>query len=252
ISPMISSLAAYMLITGRIIPGWQMGVWMVVISSIGVLLAFPMKRRFINEEQLPFPEGRAAGVVLDALYTGAASAGVFKARLLGYTALIAALHQFITSDGWMKLLQFKLLRMDKWLGMKEPWTFHERVDSYYYAASTYVPRILGTDIRSLGLRLTLDAAMLGVGGLMGIAVATSCLLGGFINFVVLAPLMIQHGDIVQRIAPNGSVVPISRAEIVNQWSLWWGVTMMVVGSLVSLLGRPQLILSAFKSFGGKR
>ena len=34
-------------------------------------------------------------------------------------------------------------------------------------------------------------------------------------------------------------VPISRAEIVNQWSLWWGVTMMVVGSLVSLLGRPR-------------
>ena len=57
--------------------------WMCVVSIIGVLLAFPMKRRFINEEQLPFPEGRASGVVLDALYTGAASEGMFKARLLG-------------------------------------------------------------------------------------------------------------------------------------------------------------------------
>ena len=76
-----------MLVTGKIIPWWHMVVWMCVISIIGVLLAFPMKRRFINEEQLPFPEGRASGVVLDALYTGAASAGMFKARLLGFTAL---------------------------------------------------------------------------------------------------------------------------------------------------------------------
>ena len=247
ISPMISSLAAYMLITGRIIPGWQMGVWMVVISTIGVLLAFPMKRRFINEEQMPFPEGRAAGVVLDALYTGKAAVGVFKARLLGYTALAAAFYQILVSDGWMKLVQFKLLRMDKWLAMKEAWTVHERLDSYFYAASSYVPRILGTDIRQLGLRLTLDVAMLGIGGLMGIAVATSCLLGAFINFVVLAPLMIQAGDIAPRISPTGATIAISRVEIVNQWSLWWGVTMMVVGSLTSLLARPQLIISAFRN-----
>ncbi len=250
ISPMISSLAAYMLVTGTIIPWWHMIVWMCVVSIIGVLLAFPMKRRFINEEQLPFPEGRASGVVLDALYTGAASEGMFKARLLGLTALFTGLYQAIISDGWMKLLQFKLLRMDQWAGLKAPWTFHERLDSYYYATVTkvsgWIPTILGTDIRQLGLRLTLDAAMLGVGGLMGMAVATSCLLGAFINFVVLAPIMIQAGDIVARVAPDGAVVPISRAEIVNQWSLWWGVTMMVVGSLVSLLGRPEIFKGIFK------
>ena len=252
VSPLISALAAYMLVTNTVIPALHMIAWMVVCSLIGVLLAFPLKRRFINEEQLPFPEGRAAGVVLDALYTGAAAAGMFKARLLGVTAGIAGAYQLITSDGWMKLLQFKILRMHEWAGMKEPWNFHERLDSYYYAASTYVPRILGTDIRQLGLRLTLDLAMWGIGGLMGIAVATSCLLGMVINFVVLAPIMIEHGDIVARIGPTGNVVPISRSEIVNQWSLWWGVAMMVVGSLVSLLARPKLIVSAFKGITGKK
>ena len=143
-----------------------------------------------------------------------------------------------------------MLRMNQWAGLKEPWTFHERLDTYYYAVATkahgWIPTILGTDIRQLGLRLTLDAAMLGVGGLMGIAVATSCLLGAFVNFVILAPIMIQAGDIVARVGPTGAVVPISRAEIVNQWSLWWGVTMMVVGSLVSLLGRPEIFKGIFK------
>jgi len=145
--PLVAGLPAYMLVTGRIISWWQMVVWMAIVSIIGVLLAFPLKRRFINEEQLPFPEGRACGVVIDALYTGAAAAGMFKARLLGWVVLFTGLYQAIISDGIMKLVQFKLLRMDKWAGMKEPWTFHDRLDSYYYAASSYVPRILGTDIR---------------------------------------------------------------------------------------------------------
>ncbi len=254
--PLISSLAAYMLVTGVIIPWWQMMVWLIVIACIGVLVAFPMKRRFINDEQLPFPEGRASGVVLDALYTGAAGAGMFKARLLGYTALGTGLWQALVSDGWMKLVQFKLLRMDRWAGLKEPWTIHERLDTYYYQfaakADAWMPKILGTDVRVLGLRLTLDAAMLGVGGLMGIAVATSCLLGAFVNFAILAPLMIQLGDIVPRVAPSGAVIPISRAEIVNQWSIWWGVAMMVAGSLVSLAAKPELFTSAFRSVFGRK
>jgi len=170
--------------------------------------------------------------------------------------VLTATYQAIVSDGWMKLLQFKLLRMDQWAGMKEPWTFHERLDQYYYQAAVkadlWIPKILGTDFRALGLRFTLDAAMLGVGGLMGIAVATSCLLGAFINFVILAPIMIQAGDIVQRVAPSGAIVPISRAEIVNQWSMWWGVAMMVTGSLVSLAAKPELFTAAFKSVTGKK
>jgi uncharacterized oligopeptide transporter (OPT) family protein len=254
--PLISSLAAYMLVTGVVIPWWQMMIWLLIIPLIGVLVAFPMKRRFINEDQLPFPEGRASGVVLDSLYTGEAGAGMFKAKLLAVTALITAAWQALVSDGWMALIQFKILRLNQWAGMKEPWVVHERLDTYYYQwagkAAELIPRILGTDIRQLGLRLTLDAAMLGIGGLMGVAVATSCLLGAAINFAVLAPLMIRAGDIVQRVSPNGVVVPISRAEIVNQWSMWWGVTMMVAGSLVSLAAKPELFTSAFKSMAGKK
>jgi uncharacterized oligopeptide transporter (OPT) family protein len=251
IGPLISSLAAYMLVSGRIIPWWQMLTWMVVVAILGVLVAFPLKRRFINEDQLPFPEGRASGVVLDALYTGSAETGMFKARLLGLTAVGAGLYQLLISDGWMRLIQLKLLRMDRWAGLKDAWTFHDRLDTYYYEAAArlnlWIPRILGTDLRQLGLRLTLDASMLGIGGLMGIRVATSCVLGAFVNFVILAPLMIQRGDIAPRIASGGAIVAISRAEIVNQWALWWGVTMMVVGSLVGLLARPEIFTSAFKS-----
>jgi uncharacterized oligopeptide transporter (OPT) family protein len=250
VSPLYAGLGAYMLVTGHIPPWWHIMLWMTVVAVLGVLVAFPMKRRFINEEQLPFPEGRASGVVLDSLYSGDAGEGMFKARLLGITALGAALYQAVISDGWMKLLQVKAF------GAQAAWTFHERIDTYYYEAAKKfgwaIPSILGTDVRTLGLRLTLDVAMMGTGGLMGMAIAMSCLIGSLVNFVLLAPLMIQWGDIAPRVAPNGSLVALNRVEIVNQWSLWWGVTMMVVGSLVSLAAKPELFTGAFKSVFGKK
>jgi hypothetical protein len=63
--------------------------------------------------------------------------------------------------------------------------------------------------------------------------------------------MIRQGDIVERIAPSGKVVPISRVEILNQWGLWWAVSIMVVGSIVTLAAKPEIFTSLFKSFGKK-
>src|SRR5512134_2190728 len=73
--PLTSGLAAYMWATNSVLPWWQIVVFNVVLSSMGVLVAFPMKRRFINDEQHPFPEGRACGVVLHTLYTSSAAVG---------------------------------------------------------------------------------------------------------------------------------------------------------------------------------
>src|SRR6187431_873096 len=128
IMPLIGIMPAYMLVTDRLIPWWQMMAWNIVMSCLGVLIAFPLKRRFINEDQLPFPEGRACGVVLDALYHGAAGEGLYKAKVLGITAGLTGLYQFIVGDGLQRLFQFKLLRMNNWLGLSEPWHFRERID----------------------------------------------------------------------------------------------------------------------------
>ena len=48
--------------------GWVPALVTVPLVVLGVMFAFPLKRRFINDEQLPFPEGQAAGVVLDSLH----------------------------------------------------------------------------------------------------------------------------------------------------------------------------------------
>jgi len=247
-SPFISSLAAYMLITGVIVPWWQMMLWCIVISITGVLVAFPMKRRFINEDQLPFPEGRACGVVLDTLYTGEGNTGMFKAKVLAIAAGLAALAQMLMGTGWMKLIQFKILRLSGDSGPKAGalWQINDTISDYYYTLAAkfhwWLPKVFGTDARDLGLNVMFDLSMIGVGGLMGLRIAASMLLGMIINYVFLAPWMLRTGDIK---FVDGN---LGYRLIMSQWALWWAVSIMVVGSIVALFSKPKMIFGAFAKF----
>ncbi len=107
-APLISSLAAYMMVTGNVIPMMTTMIWIIALAVLGVLFAFPLKRRFINDEQHPFPEGRAAGVVMDALHTGDATAGLLKAKILVVTGGLAALLKVAQSEAITKKLQADL------------------------------------------------------------------------------------------------------------------------------------------------
>jgi uncharacterized oligopeptide transporter (OPT) family protein len=115
----------------------------------------------------------------------------------------------------------------------------------------WIPKILGTELREIGMRAGLDVAMIGIGGLMGIRISTSIIVGTVLNFMVLVPIMIERGDLTRDVV-NGVIRPLSRAQVVNKWSLWWGVTMMVVGSFVGLLGKPETITGPFKRFFAKK
>ena len=46
--PLTSGLAAYMWATNNVLPLWQIICFTIVLSILGVLVAFPMKRRFIG------------------------------------------------------------------------------------------------------------------------------------------------------------------------------------------------------------
>src|SRR4030095_39459 len=37
-----------------------------------------------------------------------------------------------------------------------------------------------------------------------------------------------------------------RAHILNNWSLWWGITMMVVAAMVTLFARPDVFVQAWR------
>ncbi|MCE2883059.1 MAG: OPT/YSL family transporter [Planctomycetaceae bacterium] len=286
--PLISALMAYMFVTNTTMEWYKMLVWNVVASLLGVLVAFPMKRRFINDEQQPFPEGRACAVVLDSLYPDApeggtknmvdgspvakpkslegagVDAGVFKAKALAAAAGIGAILQLLVAGGYMAILQITVLGTSKAKDtlLKIP----DHLDQWYYdmaakSPGTWIPNVKGVSFPQLGVSLAFDLAMVGAGGLMGMRVATSVFIGMVANFLVVAPLMISYGEIVPKnyakiVQPDGSYnmadAVFGRAHLTNSWCLWWGVSMMVTASMVGLFAKPKMLISAFTGLFAKK
>lgn len=248
--PLISGIAAYMMVTNKLMPWWQMLLFNVILSILGVLVAFPMKRRFINDEQAPFPEGRACGVVLDTLYTSDAKVGLFKAKTLAVAALVAAFLKFLSGEGYQTLLQGKTLGTKKivWLA--------ENLDHGYYQlvarGKAAVPTIFDVDIRKLGLSPTLDLAMFGAGGLMNIRYAANMFIGMIIAYCFAGPYAVSSGWVSKK----GHVLAVgdvfTQRDVLTGWLLWPGVAMLVCASMASFLAKPKVIISAFTGMFGKR
>ena len=279
--PLISALMAYMFVTNTPMLWHQMLLWNILASILGVLVAFPMKRRFINDEQQPFPEGRAAGVVLDSLYPHAprggtlhmrdgmpievpahaslasgVDAGLFKAKALAWAAGLGAVLQLLVATGYMAVLQISVLGLHH--AKESLWKIPERLDEWYYnlaaAGKVPTPKSFGATFEQLGVTLAFDLSMIGAGGLMGMRIANSLMVGLIANFLVIAPLMIRAGEIIPKnwskiVQADGTydmaAAIFGRPQLTNTWCLWWGVSMMVVASMVGLFANPRVLVSAF-------
>ncbi|HET6414598.1 MAG TPA: OPT/YSL family transporter [Anaeromyxobacter sp.] len=226
-SPLIASLPAYMMVTGRAIPWWQVVCWSVCISTMGALFAFPLKKRFVNDEQLPFPEGYAAGVVMDNLHTESGALGLFKAKVLGAGAALSALVQLVRSEKVMHALRLPLALPEFW-------------DDLVYRLGAS-PRIAGILLRDLNVRVDSSIVMLGTGGLMGVKAGSSLLVGALLNYLVVAPTLMSRG-----------IIEGTGFRAITKWSLWWGVAMMTTASLFSFFSKPAVLLSSFRGFLGRR
>jgi uncharacterized oligopeptide transporter (OPT) family protein len=236
--PLIASMAAYMMITNQVIPWWQMIMWLMGLCVLGVLFAFPLKRRFINEDQLPFPEGRAAGVVLDTLHSEEAGKAILPAKLLVISAALAGLLKFLqwgTFHAWLGKIKLGFLGVP------------ELLDTWYYSLAEksgwWIPNILGIPLRELTVRPALGVAMMGAGGLMGIRTGVSLMLGAVVNYCILVPMIIQHGDIPGTL--DGAGVMRYGFTPITKWALWCGVSMMTTASLLAFFIKPQMLISAF-------
>lgn len=255
-APLISSLTAYMIVNKVMVPWWQIIVWNVAISILGVLFAFPMKRRFINDEQHPFPEGQAAGVVMDTLHSSDASVGLLKAKVLTVAAGSAALVRFLQSEAiqtWLQVATWlpRNLEAKVWKdrfdqGASRLWILHEDIFTLFGYTGDKIPKIGRVPMTQLTIVPALDIAMIGAGGLMGIRAGVSLMIGAILNYVILAPWMIELGEIKPKVDGTFGMRQIAL------WALWPGVAAMVVASFVSFFSKPDVITGAFRGLFSKK
>lgn len=215
-----ASLPAYMMITGKVFPLWPAIFWGIGLAILGVLFAFPWKKKFINWTDYPFPEGKAAGIVMDGLHSDNPEEKI-KVKVLASGGIFAAIWQFFTA-GKIALLPDSLFN---WL-----------------------PAINGIKLQGWSVNVATDMSMIGVGGIVGIRTGMSWLLGAVINYLVLAPLLVHYGVLP---AAGTPLAELSYRGIVG-WTMWVGVPMITVASLYPFLTKLDTIKSAFSGLGKKR
>ncbi len=225
-APMMASIPAYMMVTGEVIPMWQCFWWIVILAILGVLFAFPLKRRFINEEQLPFPEGYAAGVVMDSLHSDENNQGMFKAKLLIVGGALSAVIEFLRADTLLESIKLKFL------AIPHHW------DDFIYKFVT--PTIMGTPLKDLTIQFDSSIVMMGTGGLMSMKTAMSILIGAVVNYFICAPIMIDAG-----------IITAANFKAITMWSLWGGAAVMTTSSLYNFFSKPQIIIQSFQKMFSK-
>ena len=222
---LVSAFSAYFMINNTALPYGLTLAWVFFMAVLGVTMAIPMKRQMFNIEQLRFPTGIASADTLRALYSKGRQS-VQTARALTCAGVLAALSQFWT-DG-LRLVSARL----------EPFSLGSllaRFDQAFFGAAW------------IGRTVTLvwDPIFIAAGVLMGLRSAASIFLGSMLCWVVFVPIMQAQGVITQ-----------SSYRDVVQWTLWGGVSCMVVAGLLAFGLQWRSIARAFRSigrfFGGSR
>lgn len=211
---MVSAISAYLLVTGKHIPGPVLAWWTFFLAALGVFLAIPMKRQMINVEQLRFPSGIAAAETLKSLHAEGGDA-VKKARSLGIAGFFGAMITWLRDSG-------------------KPFPF------IIPGAIPFPGTLGGFPLAKWTISFEPSAIMIAAGAIMGWKIAWSMLLGAIINYGFLAPKMVELGAI--------DSTKLGYRAIVS-WSTWAGASLMVTSGLLSFAFQWKTIARAFGGIG---
>ncbi|MGE6661903.1 OPT/YSL family transporter [Pseudomonas sp. NPDC077408] len=192
-SGLVAPIPAYTLITGQQFDTLPLVAWVFSVSFLGIWVAWYLRPSLITETQLRFPEGMATLATMQQIYSHGAEAAR-RLWVLGSAALLAAL---------AKLL-----------------------DGLWWSVPRWAP---SAQLERLTFSLEPSLLLLGFGGIIGLRVGLSLLLGALIAWGVLAPWLLTEGLVT---LPAGASGP--QFGVLIEWLLWPGVSLMVCATLISL------------------
>ncbi len=222
-------------------PWWVVALFTATASAMGVLLAIPIKRQFINREHLPFPSGTAAAVTLQGLYRSGADAVRRAYALVG--AMLAAVVAGILSSAED---QFAALgRFFQWM----------RANLFEVHLPGQVPErgIATLDGKPMmGFGFEPGVMLVGLGMIIGPRVAFSMLFSSASMYLFVAPWLhgldlVHAGDAGYR--ASLPAVGGGALYLPLRWSLWGGASVLVFSGLAALALQWRTIGRAFSSLG---
>ena len=217
---LVSAFSAYILVNNQSMPMGLMLGWVFFLAVLGVTMAIPMKRTMINIDQLRFPTGVATAETLRALYAKGEK-GMRAAKALLIAGGLAAVNQF-----WVDGLR---LMNPTWDRFQIP-TFTHWVNE----------RIFGQVWMTRTVRFEWDAIFIAAGGLVGVRVGLSMLIGAISCWMIYIPILQSRMPEVAALTTYSTLV---------QWALWGGVACMVSSSLLVVILQWRSAVRAFQSLG---
>jgi uncharacterized oligopeptide transporter (OPT) family protein len=238
---LVNAIPALMMLNPSAVPGqWQVMIWVLVISWLGVFLAVPAKRQMINVEQLPYPTGIAAATTLRALH-GEGGKAERQARTLMLAGLLGSIITWMRDAQAKWLTTTELKWMPSWAPFRElaapawaPWLKYPRIRATW--GTEWIP-IGGHRLNEFTMSFEGSLLFVASGAIIGFRQAWSMMLGAVINYCVLAPIMMNQGIIA---ASGGSAL-----RRISSWSLWIGVPMMVTSGLLLFFMQWKTVVRAF-------
>lgn len=192
-SGLVAPIPAYTLISGQQFDTLPLMAWVFSVSFLGVWVAWYLRPSLIVEAQLRFPEGMATLATMQQIYSHGAEAAR-RLLVLGSAALMAAV---------VKL-----------------------VDGLFWALPRWAPN---AQLERLTFTLEPSLLLVGFGGIVGLRVGLSLLLGALIAWGVLAPWLVARGLVTLPADASGP-----QFALLIEWLLWPGVSLMVCATLTSL------------------
>lgn len=206
----------------------QVFAWLTCASLLGVLLAVPMRRHFIVDEQLPFPDGMAAAetlVVLDP------PRGLSREDAEWLKARRAAV---VLGIGLVASAALMLARKDVPLFGLIPDTIAPASAVMLGAAGA------SFSLATMGVGVSVSLLGIGSGFLISQRVNTWMLIGCGLGWIVAPLLLTRFGVLTDK--PTRSAV--------LYWVMWPGTGMMLSGGMTVLALRWRLLAQAFRALRG--
>ncbi|WP_296188791.1 OPT family oligopeptide transporter [Pseudomonas sp. UBA1879] len=190
---LVAPIPAYTLLTGQQLDPLPMMAWVFSVSFLGIWIAWYLRPTLLNDNGLKFPEGMATLETLQHIYRHGQEA-VTRIKVLFSAALLSGLV--------------------KW------------IDDFIWAIPRWAPT---APLERLTFTLDPSLLLIGFGGIIGIRVGLSLLLGALVAWGGLSPWLIDHGWVLLAPDANGPQF----AKLV-EWLLWPGVSLMVCSTLTAL------------------
>lgn len=207
---LVAPIPALTLLTGKSLAYPLLAVWVLVVSLLGVVVAVGIRRQMLLKEQLAFPAGVATAETVREIYAHGEEAVKRVRALLGAGAAAAGL----------KLVDEFVVTISK---VKLPFALPA-------GAALKAKGITSISAFNLGFALDPSLLMVGFGAIIGVRAGVSLLLGAVVAWGVLGPWALDRGW-----ADAGRGADALWFGAMVKWLLWPGVTMMVVGSLTSVV-----------------